>query len=352
LKKHNDDVIHGKVRRSSVSFKCTGGNGLEPGVYYVKVSGYQQNTPVARYNVRATATACSTNSGNQSITTANYSQLVVQHSNKCLDVSGLSRDNGGKIQQWSCRGSDNQLWGLVPVGDYYKIMAKHSGKCLDVWGVSRENGARVHQWTCEAGKENQLWQLVPRGDAYSLVAKHSGKCLDVSGVSCENGAELLQWDCHGGGNQLWRISASNPSPPLSSNGDSAPPSSPRDEPPPSAPREMVTRYYPSTLPSVCQGSTDIINLTIVPVSDRTKLWTYVKKCDGGTFSKSGRYYIRVDGQRRFGPFNYYANTVYARAEILPGLTGNHNYKIELFPEGQYYAIWSSYVMVEGREESR
>ena len=57
----------------------------------------------------------------------------------------------------------------------YELVARHSGKCLDVSGVSMDDGAPVIQWTCNGGL-NQRWTLQPASDGYyNLVAGHSGK---------------------------------------------------------------------------------------------------------------------------------------------------------------------------------
>ena len=39
------------------------------------------------------------------------------------------------------------------------LVARHSDKCLDVSGVSTQTGANIHQWTCIFGQPNQEWRL-------------------------------------------------------------------------------------------------------------------------------------------------------------------------------------------------
>jgi len=140
-----------------------------------------------------------------------YYKLVAKHSGKCLDVSGISKDNGAAIIQYDWWGGDNQQWDIVPVADgitsgsYYKLIAKHSGKCLDVSGISKDNGAAIIQWDWWGG-DNQQWFIQKLDNGYyKLIAKHSGKCLDVSGISKDNGAAIIQWDWWGGDNQQWFI---------------------------------------------------------------------------------------------------------------------------------------------------
>src|SRR5262245_57980790 len=83
----------------------------------------------------------------------------------------------------------------------YEIVARHSGKCLDVTGVSLDDGAQIIQWTCNNGL-NQRWTLQPTSDGYYLlVATRSGKALDVTGVSLDDGARAIQYTINGGANQ-------------------------------------------------------------------------------------------------------------------------------------------------------
>ena len=130
--------------------------------------------------------------------------IRAKHSNKVLDVAGISTANGAHIQQWDYLGGDNQKWRLESVGGgYYKIVAQHSGKVLDVVGKSTANGARIQQYDYLGG-DNQKWRLEPLDEGYyRIVAKHSGKVLDVVGVSTANGAQIQQWDWVGGDNQRW-----------------------------------------------------------------------------------------------------------------------------------------------------
>jgi hypothetical protein len=129
-------------------------------------------------------------------------RIVVEHSSKCLDVSGGSTDNGTPIIQWDCSGADNQAWNLRPYGGYVEIVARN-GKCLDVSGESTDNGAAVIQWDCHQGN-NQLWDTRRIGNGYmQIINVNSGKCLDVSGASPDNGAYVIQWECYDAANQYW-----------------------------------------------------------------------------------------------------------------------------------------------------
>ncbi len=133
--------------------------------------------------------------------------VVAAHSNKYLDVSGVSQANGAQVIQWADNGGANQRWKFIPTAaaGVYTIVAAHSGKLLDVAGVSTADGAPVIQWPANGGR-NQQWRLVPIGDGFRIAAEHSGKVLDIEGAYVRDGAPALQWPSHGGANQHWRLS--------------------------------------------------------------------------------------------------------------------------------------------------
>ncbi|MGW4945333.1 RICIN domain-containing protein [Actinoplanes sp. NPDC004185] len=99
--------------------------------------------------------------------------VVNQQSGKCLDVSGVSTADGAAVQQWTClSGGLNQQFTLRRVSyagndaHDYQLVVRHSGKCVDVSGVSTAARAVVHQWTCkpvgQASPLNQTWRLLGR----------------------------------------------------------------------------------------------------------------------------------------------------------------------------------------------
>ncbi|MBV9082650.1 MAG: RICIN domain-containing protein, partial [Acidobacteriaceae bacterium] len=64
------------------------------------------------------------------------------------------------VVQWPFWGGPNQTWRAGPTPDgYFTLSPLHSGKCLDVSGISVEDGAAVYQWTCWGG-DNQKWSFV------------------------------------------------------------------------------------------------------------------------------------------------------------------------------------------------
>ena len=72
----------------------------------------------------------------------------------------MSTANGAAVQQWTCTGGANQQFRLEDQGGgYFYVRASHSNKCLDVSGVSALDGAAVHQWDCSG--DNARWRFDP-----------------------------------------------------------------------------------------------------------------------------------------------------------------------------------------------
>jgi len=136
-------------------------------------------------------------------------ELVARHSDKCLNVEGVSTTDGGTVDQWQCAGVAQQHWTLTSTGDgYARLVAEHSGKCLDVPGGTTSNGAALDQWSC-VDSNNERFGVVDLGNGYAhIVALVSGLCLDVAGASTADQAAVLQWACAGasdGFNQQWKL---------------------------------------------------------------------------------------------------------------------------------------------------
>ncbi len=183
-----------------------------------------------------------------------------------MDAAGPSKTAGAVVQVYSCGDpayATNQVWQLAPTVSSTGVAAAqlvsvYSGQCLDVDGVSQQNGAHLQQYTCGSSASlNQLWAFQPYGGAYQIVSVNSGACLDLPGGSASNGNPLQQWSCGGGGNpnQLWKlVSASGTAPPV--------------QPPPTA--------IAGALPAQFFGLTQIVssNAVAVPVAAARSLDSY------------------------------------------------------------------------------
>jgi hypothetical protein len=139
-----------------------------------------------------------------------YSGMIVSRkSGKCIDVARAQTTDGANIQQWTCNGTNAQLWDFYDLGGGDVAVAlRLSRKVMDVNSNSSADGANIAQYSWH-GRENQRWRLEPAGRGFfKLVSVGSGKCIDVD-QSVEDGrndgANVQQWSCHGKENQQWRV---------------------------------------------------------------------------------------------------------------------------------------------------
>jgi len=75
-----------------------------------------------------------------------------------LEVSGASKSNGGKVDQWQDSGSSatNEHWNLISVGGgSYRIVNVNSGLDLEVNGTT----GVVDQYQDVPGATNEHWTL-------------------------------------------------------------------------------------------------------------------------------------------------------------------------------------------------
>lgn len=172
------------------------------GAYLSSIGGAVTTAPV---NSSVPPPASST----ASLTTAPM-QIIAKSSGKCVDVDGISKNQGALVHQWDCWAGPNQLWDFSANSDgTYQITSVNSGMALDVNGgfSATGDGAVVIQWPYW-GAPNEKWQVQPTSDGYyQLVPQLSGKCLDVTGGpgATGNGVLLEQWACWGGDNQKFKI---------------------------------------------------------------------------------------------------------------------------------------------------
>ena len=77
-----------------------------------------------------------------------------------LDLDYGKIEDGTNIGIWSDTNSDAQLFKLVENNGYYEICTKATDdkSCVGIASASAENGANVVQWSCN-GSDDQLWAL-------------------------------------------------------------------------------------------------------------------------------------------------------------------------------------------------
>lgn len=130
-------------------------------------------------------------------------QIESVHSNKCLDVSGSSKEPEAPIIQYSCTGGDNQNWAIKDRGDsVHDITAIHSG--LDVFGASTEDAAAIIQYPCN-GQANQGFRITEMDGVLTITSANSAKCLDIEGGAVTDQAKVIHYACSGQPNQHVRL---------------------------------------------------------------------------------------------------------------------------------------------------
>ncbi|RED95272.1 RICIN domain-containing protein [Marinoscillum furvescens] len=133
-------------------------------------------------------------------------KIVVQSSNKPLDVAGCSMEKGANVHQWSDANVDCQKWHIQATSDgYYTITSVQGGLVLEVESCSNANAANVQMWAPN-GADCQKWSFVSVGGGYyRIVSKQSGKSLDIQFGGQNNGANLQQYDYLGNSQQHFRM---------------------------------------------------------------------------------------------------------------------------------------------------
>ena len=158
-------------------------------------------------SVTTTTAPSNTGTSDTPVATTGYAPMTVKHTGKCIDVSGWSTANGGKLVQWACNGQDNQKFAMRDMGgSQYQVVSRSSGKCLDNRG-SKDGGTDVVQNAC-ANTAAQLWTRRTSASGHSqLVSVGSGKCLNVRHYSSTNGAVIEQNTCTNSDSQQWALPA-------------------------------------------------------------------------------------------------------------------------------------------------
>jgi len=145
--------------------------------------------------------------GNRPEGRVSYSGPIMnRHSDKGLDVTERSNQDGANIQQWSYADQPNQNWDVIDLGNGESaIISRQSGRALTVQGGRDNNGANIIQQSWR-GSSQQRWRLEQTGsDYYRIVSVDNGKCLDVTQEGKQDGANIQLWDYANQANQQWRL---------------------------------------------------------------------------------------------------------------------------------------------------
>ncbi|MDX3853598.1 RICIN domain-containing protein [Streptomyces sp. AK02-01A] len=109
-------------------------------------------------------------------------------SDKCLEVGGNSKADGGVVQMYTCNSGANQQWRISGNA----LVNVNSGKCLEVKSSGTADGTAIVQMTCNSTKPAQRWEYTTHGTT-TLKNTGSGKCLDMHTYA--NSQDAWIWTC-------------------------------------------------------------------------------------------------------------------------------------------------------------
>jgi len=144
--------------------------------------------------------------GVSDINTNTYYSIVARHSDKALDVSGGSTDEGANIIQYVNAGGDNQQFIFISTENgYYNIVNRKSGLYLDIAGGSTSDGGNIIQWA-ETGGANQEFKAIALGGGwYRFEVKSSGKVISIADGSTANVANIEQRSWNNSTDQQFKL---------------------------------------------------------------------------------------------------------------------------------------------------
>ncbi|MGP3915615.1 ThuA domain-containing protein [Nonomuraea sp. 10N515B] len=168
------------------------GGGLEPGTYTITAQHSGKNVTPKDASVADDAPIVQMTAGTGAeqkweavpLADGGY-QLKNVKSGKCLDVPGGSTTPGTQLVQWACHPAghghlNNQRFFPAATGETYKITAAASGLCLDISGVSQDDGAAVVQWTC-TNTDNERFRFSPVAGADKTPPVTTAKAAEPNG---------------------------------------------------------------------------------------------------------------------------------------------------------------------------
>jgi hypothetical protein len=122
--------------------------------------------------------------------------IVNDGANKCLDMTGGSLSNGTQPQIWTCNGSRQQDWLIIPVGSpFFLIENVNSGKCLSILHNSTGVNATVIQWTCNFSGNDPFedWRQSSSSPPFELLQGSNGNpfAMETSGCHDTRGTKIV-----------------------------------------------------------------------------------------------------------------------------------------------------------------
>ena len=144
-----------------------------------------------------------TESNYQPVENGTYSIANGKNTNYVLEIAAQGVSDRSNAQLGVSNNSSSQRYEVTYIGGgYYKIIAEHSDKSLDISGGSGENGANVQQYTWN-GSNAQLWKFVNAGNGNWYIRSKLGTVLDISANSPSSNVQM--WEMDGDTSQKWKL---------------------------------------------------------------------------------------------------------------------------------------------------
>ena len=130
-------------------------------------------------------------------------------SNKALDVSGASEENGANVQQYTLNRTAAQQWIARFTNDgFVTFINVASGKALDVAGAIAANGTNVWQYVSN-GTRAQEWNVTKNSNGtYTIATALTGPktlVLDIANGSSADFANVQLYQSNGTKAQQWTL---------------------------------------------------------------------------------------------------------------------------------------------------
>jgi hypothetical protein len=140
-------------------------------------------------------------------------KLVFSHSSKCMDVQDTSADNGKAAFQYECVDAPDQNWFINQTednadafdGNTFSMVGGFSGKCLDVVNGGTDNGAKLQQWDCNGSNAQKFRFKKVRDDLYTFSNVAANRCVSAEAANLADRTSMILWECKNSVDQLVRI---------------------------------------------------------------------------------------------------------------------------------------------------
>ncbi len=138
--------------------------------------------------------------------------LFAKHSKKAVDISRLSKDVGGSVQQWSFTGATNQKYKIVK-GEkgWFRLLSVHSNLYFEAKYDSVLNRNNIFQASKRLTDE-QLFKFISTNsdsNSFYIINKNNNKYLEIFQSNQENGVQLNLGDSAGSDNQKFQFMVGN-----------------------------------------------------------------------------------------------------------------------------------------------